>query len=1629
MNNKQKKIVALSLSIVTGIMGITLAATQFDTSIVNALFTNKANTDTDYVLNLNSANIVTSEGDKIIKTARGNDVTFTYTGVSSSTSGHVTLNSNGAIVNKDHIRSIENITCNYSGSGTLKFRLSYGGGVWNDYVTVQSGYEFELTSNPYYVEFKAFDSQVTISSIKIGYSCVDTISQHSTTEDVPSASYYQKVESASSVVGDYLIVYENSETEAYVFDGSLTTLDAEGNYVTANIDSNGHIAASTSVEAAEFSFDSDGYIQSSSGYYIYNSSSTKNQLQTTSTKSGATSNTVSVVDGELIVTADANTSLRFNNATTNGNRFRYYKSGQQAICLYEKVQTSGGTITTYDTPTEGVFENGFNATDSKATTYKTADTYDTANGLNVYSTDTDGGHHQLSKGGANGYSYVVKNSQNEVIDSSKPFGGEDDGTYTVVVSYKNYIPVEIQISVEYVVALTGIEVNSSTLTFNTAQKLSDFTSGITANLTYNKSSENQQNVPYSAFATKGVSLSLIDPTSVTRNITDVFGTAGEWKIKVSSDANSSVYGELNITVNAISVTNISVTSSKTELEEGEQLQLIVNVTPNNATNPAVTWSSSVEGVATVTSSGLVTAVSASVQVGNTTVNKTTIKATATDGSNVFGSIEITVTEKPKGADEGEYTLLSGSLTVGDYVIFASTSDNGDAYAMGAQSSNIRSAIATTISSQKITKDSNSTFRAFLVREGLVEDTYAFYDPIDEGYLCATSSTSNNIGTQTTLDNNGSWTVSGAAEATITAQGTNSKKVLKYNYNNGNPRFTCYGTNNTTQTLPALFTKAGVVTYPTSLSVSSDATNNTIGVGETTQLTVGYTPTDTTYKTVTYSSGNTAVATVSATGLVTGVKAGDAVITVTGYDGEKDITASITIHVTNVAVTGVSISPTAAVSISVGGTQSLTASVSPSNATEKGVTWTSDTPSVATVDTNGVVTGVAAGTAIITATTKGFKSDGTTHATATKTVTVTASGGGSGGGLEETTYTFNSKTWGATPTNWTSGMDGYAYDNGIQVTTGASGANGTSPISFEAVQEVVVEYRTNASKGEGSIDVQVGSTSLTTTDEVTKTGGTTPRNLTYTANNLSGKVKITITCTTNSLYVLSCTIKTGSLEPTDPTAIAISPSGTQQSPLNVSNGGTKSLSVSYTPSTANQNLDVNWTSSNTSVATVDSNGVVTGKSLGTATISAKLSASSLSSIPAATCVIQVVESTKPEQTILLYICGSNLESGYDSDTKTYSADNGSQASLNLSEILAATGQDTDEVNIAIETGGSKYWYNSYGMNASKLQRWHVENQQLVLDQTLSSYTSMAKQSTFQSFVEWGLQNYPAERTGIIMWDHGNGMQGCCSDEYDSGWDMLTTPEMKSAFTSAFSNQGVSKLEWIGYDCCLMAMQDIASINADFFNYQLSSQESEPGAGWDYTGFIQPLFNNPSISTVDMLKAACDTYHTKVLATYAQYVKEGYNFYKNFDDTTLAIFDLSKMDVYVTAFENMVTSININSQTKFDTIADYAKQCYAFANTNDNGYGTGTSGVDAYDGYTFLNKLKSAYSSAGVTNVQNLYNQVVIYKVIGTTYSSHAYGMSVFVATYGQTSKTSEYTANATKFTNWRNVNVSYGTWYN
>lgn len=137
------------------------------------------------------------------------------------------------------------------------------------------------------------------------------------------------------------------------------------------------------------------------------------------------------------------------------------------------------------------------------------------------------------------------------------------------------------------------------------------------------------------------------------------------------------------------------------------------------------------------------------------------------------------------------------------------------------------------------------------------------------------------------------------------------------------------------------------------------------VGSESKLTATVTPADATDQTVTWKSGNEAVATVT-DGVVKGISEGTATITVTTTDGLK--TASCLVDVTDYHAESVVLSQTSDINLNKGENVSLTATVSPDNAVNKNVTWSSSDPAVATVSQNGEVTAVGGGEATITVTT-------------------------------------------------------------------------------------------------------------------------------------------------------------------------------------------------------------------------------------------------------------------------------------------------------------------------------------------------------------------------------------------------------------------------------------------------------------------------------------------------------------------------------------------------------------------------------------------------------------------------------------------------------------------------------------
>ncbi|MDO4867627.1 MAG: clostripain-related cysteine peptidase [Clostridia bacterium] len=183
------------------------------------------------------------------------------------------------------------------------------------------------------------------------------------------------------------------------------------------------------------------------------------------------------------------------------------------------------------------------------------------------------------------------------------------------------------------------------------------------------------------------------------------------------------------------------------------------------------------------------------------------------------------------------------------------------------------------------------------------------------------------------------------------------------------------------------------------------------------------------------------------------------------------------------------------------------------------------------------------------------------------------------------------------------------------------------------------------------------------------------------------------------------------------------------------------------------------------------------------------------------------------TVMVYMCGSNLESGYGS------------ASADLEEMLAS-GFDSEQVSLLVMTGGTEGWvlgFDPATLTINEIGRrgvravWREETASMGVPETLST------------LLNFGVERFPAEDYALILWNHGGGpMEGVCWDELFS-MDNLSLSELTQALDASNLPE---KLSWIGFDACLMSSAEVASTLAPYADYMIASQETEPAPGWNY-----------------------------------------------------------------------------------------------------------------------------------------------------------------------------------------------------
>ncbi len=138
-----------------------------------------------------------------------------------------------------------------------------------------------------------------------------------------------------------------------------------------------------------------------------------------------------------------------------------------------------------------------------------------------------------------------------------------------------------------------------------------------------------------------------------------------------------------------------------------------------------------------------------------------------------------------------------------------------------------------------------------------------------------------------------------------------------------------------------------------------------------------------------------------------------------------------------------------------------------------------------------------------------------------------------------------------------------------------------------------------------------------------------------------------------------------------------------------------------------------------------------------------------------------------------------------------------------------------------------------------------------------------------FVEWGVQNYPAKKYFIAVWNHGNGWHLRRMSPFadpihiedisydDISQNKITTEQLGLAMAEAARVTG-KKIELYGSDACLMAMAEVASEMKDSVNYFAGSEEVEPGEGWPYNMFIRQWVANPTMDGAELGRILTNQY---------------------------------------------------------------------------------------------------------------------------------------------------------------------------
>ncbi|MCR4649439.1 MAG: hypothetical protein K5776_10230 [Lachnospiraceae bacterium] len=305
-----------------------------------------------------------------------------------------------------------------------------------------------------------------------------------------------------------------------------------------------------------------------------------------------------------------------------------------------------------------------------------------------------------------------------------------------------------------------------------------------------------------------------------------------------------------------------------------------------------------------------------------------------------------------------------------------------------------------------------------------------------------------------------------------------------------------------------------------------------------------------------------------------------------------------------------------------------------------------------------------------------------------------------------------------------------------------------------------------------------------------------------------------------------------------------------------------------------------------------------------------------------------------------------------------------ASTDIAEMFST--EMSDNIQIVVQTGGATRWSNTF-INPNKTQRFLIKNDTFeeISNEPLQRSTDP---ETLANFLRYCDKNYKSDHKMLILWDHGSGPFGYGSDSIFEG-EPMSLKDIREALSSVYTpNQDDPEFDIIGFDACLMSNLEVTHALSGFASFYALSEDSEPGDGWDYTGFLTSMTEDPTLSPAAVAQAIADSYSDYYMT---QNVNIGEQLFTR--EVTFAVLDAKKAEELYEAYGELTKRQLIDSASDISVLAEIGRCCDKSTHVAADSYNI----INLVDLGNYVDYMVDTYPEE-CTKIDNLLKETVLYR---------------------------------------------------